>query len=144
MGAGSNLELLRERLGRASEDPEGFYEIVHPDVEWDIRDSDSPMAGIYHGRESVRDFYRRWTGAFSEWAYELEELIDAGDQIVAFVLEHGRGRASGVDVAMRRANVWTFRDGLIVRFRSFSSREAALSAAGLGSDAALEEPHQTP
>jgi ketosteroid isomerase-like protein len=32
---------------------------------------------------------------------------------------------------MRRANVWTFEDGKVVRFRSFSSPEAALQAAGL-------------
>jgi uncharacterized protein len=136
MGAATNLELLRERMGRAFEDPDAFFAIVHPEVEWDIRDSDSPMAGLYHGRESVRDFYQRWTGAFSEWSYELEKLIDAGDQVVAFVLEHGRGRASGVDVTMRRANVWTFRDGMVVRFQSFSSREAALAAAGLDPGAA--------
>jgi ketosteroid isomerase-like protein len=89
------------------------------------------MAGVYHGREAVRDFYRRWAGAFSDWGYDVERLIEAGDHIVALVREHGHGRGSGVEFEMRRANVWTFEQGKVVRFRSYSTREAALQAAGL-------------
>jgi ketosteroid isomerase-like protein len=129
--AASNLEVLRERMGKAYSDPDTFFEIVHPDVEWDIRDSSSPMAGIYHGRDAVREFYRRWAGAFSDWSYELDEIFEAGEKVVAFVTERGHGRGSGAEVTMRRANVWTFRDGLVVRFQSFGDREAALAAAGL-------------
>jgi ketosteroid isomerase-like protein len=131
MGAPSNAELLRDRMGRAYAEPDAFFEIVHPDVEWDIRDSSSPMAGLYRGRGAVRDFYRRWAGAFSDWSYELEELIDGGDLVVAFVRERGHGRGSGVEVTMQRASVWTFRDGMVVRFQSFGDRGAALDAAGL-------------
>ena len=131
----SNLELLRERLGKANSEPDAFFAIIHPDVEWDIRDSLSPMAGVYNGREEVREFYRRWAGAFSDWDYDLDELIEAEDKVVAFVTEHGHGRGSGVEVTMQRANVWTFRDGMVVRFQSFSDRESALAAAGLDSRA---------
>jgi len=129
--AASNLEVLRERMGKAYSDPDTFFEIVHPDVEWDIRDSSSPMAGIYHGRDAVREFYRQWSGAFSDWSYELDELFEGEDQVVAFVTEHEHGRGSGAEVTMQRANVWTFRDGMIVRFQSFGDRAAALAAAGL-------------
>jgi hypothetical protein len=38
-----------------------------------------------------------------------------------------------VEVTMQRANVWTFRDGMIVRFQSCSDRDVALPAAGLQS-----------
>ena len=79
----------------------------------------------------MRDFYRRWSAGFADWDYEIERLIDGGDHVVAFVREHAHGRASGVGVEMRRANVWTFKDGKVVLFRSYSSREAALRAAGL-------------
>lgn len=135
MPEASHLELLKERMGKAYSDPDAFFEIVHPDVEWDIRDSSSPMAGLYHGREAVRDFYRQWAGAFSDWSYELDELFEREDKVVAFVTERGHGRGSGVEVTMQRANVWTFRDGMIVRFQSFSDRDVALAAAGLQSGA---------
>jgi ketosteroid isomerase-like protein len=135
MAEASHLELLKERMGKAYSDPDAFFEIVHPDVEWDIRDSSSPMAGLYHGREAVRDFYRQWAGAFSDWSYELDELFEREDKVVAFVTERGHGRGSGVEVTMQRANVWTFREGMIVRFQSFSDRNSALAAAGLESGA---------
>lgn len=130
-----NLEVLRERLGAAVEDPERFYELLDPDVVWDISDTPSPMAGIYRGRDEVRAFYRRWSSAFSDWNYDIERMIEAGDEVIVIVHEHGRGRGSGVEVGMRRANVWTFEDGKVVLFRSFSSPEAALQAAGLEPDA---------
>jgi uncharacterized protein len=129
-----NLEVLRERLGAAVEDPERFYELLDPDVVWDISDTASPMAGIYRGRDEVRAFYRRWSSAFSDWNYDIERMIEAGDEVIVIVHEHGRGRGSGVEVGMRRANVWTFEDGKVVLFRSFSSPEAALQAAGLEPD----------
>lgn len=126
-----NVELQRELLSRAVEDPDAYFDRVADDVEWDLRDTTSPMAGLYHGRDEVRDLYRRWAGAFSDWHFHVDRLIDAGDDVVAFVTEHGHGRGSGVEVEMKRANVTTFRDGKVVRFRSFSSREDALRAAGL-------------
>ena len=129
-----NLELLRERLGGAVEDPESFYEILHPDVVWDMSDTPSPMAGIYRGKDEVRAFYRRWAGAFSNWTYDIERMIEAGEEVVVIVREHGHGRGSGVEVGMLRANIWTFEEGKVVLFRSFSSPEAALQAAGLEPD----------
>jgi uncharacterized protein len=130
-----NVELLRSILSKAVDDPDAYFELVDPDVEWDLRDTSSPMAGVYHGREAVRDVYRRWAGAFSDWRFDIERLIDAGDHVVAFVTEHGRGRGSGVEVEMKRANVTTFRDGKVIRFRSFSRREDALEAVGLPPEA---------
>src|SRR5215210_4494409 len=123
-----NIELLREMLSNAVEDPDAYFALVEEDVEWDLRDTSSPMAGLYHGREAVRDLYRRWAGAFSDWHFEIEHLIDAGRHVVAFVTERGHGRGSGVEVEMKRANVTTFRDGKVIRFRSFASRDDALRA----------------
>lgn len=126
-----NVELLRERLRVAVEDPERFYEMLDPDVVWDISDTASPMAGIYRGKDEVRAFYRRWSSAFSDWNYDIERMVEAGDDVVVIVREHGHGRGSGVQVQMRRANIWTFKEGRVVLFRSFSSPADALRAAGL-------------
>jgi hypothetical protein len=131
MSDGTNVELLRGRLARAFEDPEALFEIVAPDVVWDLSDTDSPVAGVYHGLEEVRDLYRRWAGAFTDWSWEIERIVDAGDKVVVFVLERGRGRGSGVEVEMKRANVWTFREGSVVAFTSFSERASALEFAGI-------------
>lgn len=132
----SNLELLRDRLSRSVTDPDSFFEILDPDVVWDLSDTPSPMAGVYRGRDAVRELYRRWAGAFSDWNFEIERLIEADDDVVVFVREHGHGRSSGIEVEMSRASVWTFTDGKVIRFRSFSSCADALEAAGLEPDAA--------
>ncbi|HEX2233658.1 MAG TPA: nuclear transport factor 2 family protein [Thermoleophilaceae bacterium] len=126
-----NVELLRQIFAEVGDDPEAFFEYVAEDVEWDLRDTTSPIAGLYHGREEVRDLYRSWAAAFRDWHFRMERLIGAGDEVVAFVTERGHGRGSGVEVEMKRANVMTFRDGKVVRYRSFSSRDDALRAAGI-------------
>jgi len=127
----TRAELLRQRVVNATEEPEAFYDMLAPDVEWDITDTVSPMAGVYHGRDTVREWWRRWMGAFSDWRSEVETAFEKDDKVVFFTREHGHGRGSGLPVEMKRANVWTFRGDKVVRFKSFSSREAALRDAGI-------------
>ena len=47
--------------------------------------------------------------------YDFDELIDAGDHVIAVVTRRGRGRASGAEVELRVALVWTLRAGEVVR-----------------------------
>jgi ketosteroid isomerase-like protein len=69
--------------------------------------------------------------ATSDWNYDIERMVEAGDHVVVIVRAHGHDRGNGVQVAMRRANVWTFEKGRVVLFRSYSSPAAAFRAAGL-------------
>jgi len=41
----------------------------------------------------------------------VEELIDAGDRVVALVSLAATGRGSGVEVTQRFATLWTFSEG---------------------------------
>ena len=62
----------------------------------------------------------------------VQELIDAGEQVISVVTSRGRGRASGVEVEWAgNAGVWTIRDRKIIRVAWFASREEALEAIGL-------------
>jgi ketosteroid isomerase-like protein len=79
------------------------------------------MAGVW--REVLRGWDDFRTGP-------IEELIEAGDQIVVFSRLVGRGRRSGVEVDARRGAVFTFREGKITRL-FLADREEALEAAGL-------------
>jgi ketosteroid isomerase-like protein len=62
---------------------------------------------------------------------EVEEFRDLGEQVLALgrVTAHGPGS----DITLDQAVGWAadLRDGRIVRFRSFSTRQEALEAAGL-------------
>ena len=62
------------------------------------------------------------------------DVIDCGDDVVAFVRYRGRGTESGVEVEASMANVWTIRDGKAIRLRQFLDRGKALEAVGLSEE----------
>ncbi|MGH2979317.1 MAG: nuclear transport factor 2 family protein [Solirubrobacterales bacterium] len=111
-------------------------EAFHEDIEWDS--SLFPDGTVDRGHEGVRRFLRRWLGTWEEYAIDLEHLFAAGDYVVAFTRERGRGKGSDVPVELEATMLFTVRDGKIVRFRGYLDRAAALAAAGLSAAAAQE------
>jgi ketosteroid isomerase-like protein len=61
---------------------------------------------------------------------EVHDLTEAGDQVLASVTLHGRGKQSGVEASWDVWHLWTIQDGQVVHGRAFASREGALAAAG--------------
>ena len=114
-------------------DFEAALEPFHEDIEWfgppDI--SRAGGGGLARGHEGVRRSVGRWMGAWVDHRFELRELIDSGDQVLAVGWQQGRGRGSGVEVSEEIFSVWTLRAGRIVRQRMFRDRAQALEAAGL-------------
>ena len=80
-----------------------------PNIEWDLtRRLVDPE--IYRGHEGVKQFFEQQLEAWEEApTMEAEDLIDAGDRVVAFVRVRGRGKGSGAEVDARIAQVWTVR-----------------------------------
>jgi ketosteroid isomerase-like protein len=75
---------------------------------------------------------KRWIGAWTDYSYEVRELIDVGESVVIVVDEAGRGRGSGVPMEQHYAQIWTFENQRIVRGTTCKSKEEALEvAAGL-------------
>ncbi len=114
--------MARGDFARAGEEGE-------PDFEWIPPEQD--IHGPVQGLESLRRFLEDQNEAFEDFRVEAEELKDNGDQVLALVRVRGRGRASGVDIDIRAANLWTFRGGRLIRGQVFPDREMALEAAGL-------------
>jgi ketosteroid isomerase-like protein len=113
-------------------DMHGFLDMCDPDIEWDLsqRLIDPEK---YRGHEGVKKFFEQQLEAWEEAPLmEAEELIDAGDQVVAFVRVHGRGKGSGAAVEARIAQVWTILDGKATRLEYYGDRAKALAAVGLG------------
>jgi ketosteroid isomerase-like protein len=75
----------------------------------------------------------RRTGSdhFDNLRLEPEELIDAGDRVVAVQRLSGRAKGSGIETELRFAVVYTISGGKIVRGREYMTREQALEAIGL-------------
>ena len=62
---------------------------------------------------------------------DVEEWIDAGDEVIAVMHIRARGRRSGVPVERREWDVWTLRDGKLWRLRIYATKSEALEAVGL-------------
>ena len=109
---------------------EAIIDFLDPEIEW-TEGADVPEVKTYHGHDGVREQQARFASAWEEFGLEPEDLVDAGDQIVAMIRAWGRGKGSGVIVEARVAHVWTIRDGKAVRFEVFMDRHKALEAVGL-------------
>ena len=109
---------------------------LDPEVEWDARGVGMPdLTGLYRGPEAVVEWWRRWLEAWEAVEFDEFHLLDAGDRVVLLVDQRMRGRATGIEVPVGKyAHVTTFKDGLIVHWRSYSSQARALAAAGLAPD----------
>ena len=131
-----NVEIVRRvYMAVAQGDTEGVLAAYDPAVEWDFRGSpfrDFLKESVYRGHEGIRRFIgERYDDAWADIEDHLDEVIDAGDQVVSVVTSRGRGRASGVEVNREHAGLWTIRAGNIVRVAWFGTRAEALGAAGL-------------
>ena len=130
-----NVEIVRRIYDAVeADDPEAVFSHYDPDVEWDtarLASEGISATGLYRGHEGIRKFFRQWNEAWGESHFDLEELIDAGEEVVSVVTRRGRGRASGVEVQSPGAVVWRIREAKVVRVVLFPTREEALEAVGL-------------
>ena len=124
--SGENVEALRGAMG--SEDPAALFGLLHEKVEWDYVGA-FPESATYYGPEGVQKFFGQWAGAFDDFGFEAEELIDAGDSVVVHLHQWGRGKETGAQVDSRTWQVFTFRDGKIVHCRGYPTKAEALAAA---------------
>ena len=106
-------------------------ELLDPDVELDLsRNIFNPdiyrgHAGIERWRSVVEDVWDDFYGV-------VEELIDAGDKVVAAVTMGGRGKESGVEVRMEIFSIWTVRGSKVMSIvGGYRDRSDVLEAAGL-------------
>jgi ketosteroid isomerase-like protein len=128
-----NLEMVERVLALARDRPEALWEVLDHDVVWDVETLDIPDSPerYWHGPAGVREFFRRWVGPFDEWGYEVGELIEAGDSVVAEIHQWGRGKGSGASVESRFWQVWTIRAGKVVYASHHSEKADALEAVNL-------------
>jgi ketosteroid isomerase-like protein len=131
-----NVEIVRGIIDAHEQgDFDAVFAGYDPAIEWHLspvfaRASD--FDPVYHGHEGVRAFWRQWFAAWERAYFEYEEFIDAGDSVVTILSQHVRGRTSGIELEWSSyGQVWTVRNGKIVRVEFFPTREEALEAAGL-------------
>jgi ketosteroid isomerase-like protein len=131
------LELVRQGFAAwNAEDPQWVLEHMSPEVEWITPDTD-PYPGTYRGYGGVQEFWTRWRNAVGKLHFTIEELIDAGNQVVVIARRRARNEQTGLSVDDKIAQVFTFDESdKCVRVQEFHSREAAVEAAGMRAEEA--------
>ena len=125
-----NLEIVRRQHEHFNRTGELLPQIYDSDAEW-MAAREDPDAATHRGLEAIRGYFAQWTGMFEDIDFRAEELIDAGDKVFAWIRFSGKGVASGAPVETEQAQVWTFRDGKVMRVEEYFDRAEGLEAAGL-------------
>src|SRR4051794_25198979 len=84
-----NVETVRMLLDAfARRDHEMAFDYYAEDIEWDATGTpfDIPdLAGMYRGHDGVRKYWRRWLTAWRDIRFEVEDVVGAGDDVVALI-----------------------------------------------------------
>jgi hypothetical protein len=111
-------------LGRAQ------IELIDPDVVIDFSNAPTPFIGgdTFHGWEGWLRFWREWVEPWEAYSVAGSEWTAVGDHVFCDADMHVRGRGADIPVDVGQFQVWTLRDGKVVRFALYPSREEALAA----------------
>jgi len=108
-----NVEIIRQWYENPSP------EFLDPHTEWFIAEG-FPAGGRYVGSDAVfGEFFPRLMSQFSEWKVNPEELLDAGEFVVALGRYQGTVKETGVKVVAPVAHVWKLKNGKIVQARQY-------------------------
>ncbi len=127
-----NVEVVRRSIDAFNRGGvDAWLRFLSPDVVWESL----PLVGfrdVYRGRAEAREWSEQLTEVFEEAHLEIEQITPLNDDAVLVELTQiGRGRGSGLPGEQRIWSIFWLAEGLITRRQPFSTRAAALEAAGL-------------
>jgi ketosteroid isomerase-like protein len=126
-----NVEVVRELAGAWKRDDRDAWLAA-----WDETAEFYPLRSQleghpYLGREGLRTFLTQFDEDWEYARFEVDDIRDAGEQVVALAHFTARGRASELELHYPIGIILTVRRGLVVYARFYSDAGDALEAAGL-------------
>jgi ketosteroid isomerase-like protein len=106
-------------------------EVLDDEVIWHGTIGGLDEGRIAHGHREVIEAFDENLQEWESHVLEAQQFIDAGDHVVVFWHEEGRGRSSGATVTTDTAAIYTVRSGHVVEAQGYMDRSAALKAVGL-------------
>jgi ketosteroid isomerase-like protein len=125
-----NLALVRRGFATLNAG-EPDFSVYHPALVYHPR-SDEPDPSPHVGREAFERLAAGFLESFPKLVFDVEELIEAEDLVIASTVMRGQGSASGVDVTDAYVFVYRFRDGLIAEGWEYKTKEEAIDAIEAG------------
>ena len=117
----SGIHVVQElyRVALAGQE-ETIAQLVIPDMVWEILES-FPHGGISAGIPAIfGQFLPKLQADCHDWHAQPDELIDAGDTIVALGHYSGTLKTRGVHIVAPFCHIWTLKHGKIARLRQFA------------------------
>ncbi len=123
-----NVAVVLRSIQAFEHDEEAWLSTGDPGIEWyPIEEGHS----LSRGHEAAIRVRRSWLENWEGHQMDVEEMKDGADSVVACLHLTGRGKMSGVEVALRVYMPYKPRDGKIVYVYEYEDRGEALEAAGL-------------
>ncbi len=111
------------------DDLERGLELLSEDVEWHFQGpEDIPYAGTFRGRDGVREFMEMIGQYVTAEEFVVDEVFSVGDRVIALGHERMLVKKTGKTFSMGWADIYTIRDGRIVRFTEYTDTGAMLKA----------------
>ncbi len=86
---------------------------------------------VLRGREGMVGVVALLRETWTEFRFEPERFIDAGDRVVVFIRVVAEGGVSGVAIEQETAHLWGVRDGRLSSIQIYRDRSQAVEAVGL-------------
>jgi ketosteroid isomerase-like protein len=130
-----NVEIMRAAFAAWNAgDMEALFAHFHPELVYHPR-PDEPDPSPHVGRDAFERLVYGFVDSFSEVRFEVLEVIDAGDHVIAATalqaVLHGQGSAGGAGVSDAYVFVFKLRDALGVEGWEYRTKHEALQAVGL-------------
>ena len=126
-----NVQRFHQLRQRLSQDRELSRDLLAEDAEW-VNPDDAVEPGTRRGADR---FLQAVASVFEGWqesVFEIERVIDHGEDVIALGTLRTRGRTTGIEATIAHGEIWTFdAAGKVARMRWFNSHGETLGAAGL-------------
>ena len=121
-----NVEIVRRAYDALNRrDLEATREFTHPNAVF------RTTVETFRGHDGLTEWVRKVDEILEGYRLTVDEIIDAGDRVLAFTHQSARGKGSGIEIEHHVAHVWTIQDGRVTAFQAFTDRSEALEAVGL-------------
>ena len=105
---------------------------MDPEIVWNEAENFPYADGNpYVGPDAiVEGVFMRLVGEWEYWNLAIEEVLDAGDRVVALGRYQAKNKATGTEINAQFAHFWGFRDGKAVTFQQYTDTYQARQAVG--------------
>ena len=124
-----NLTLLHAALEQLFDERRIRPELLADDAEW-VNPHDAVEPGTRSGAEGFNGAIDSVFATWDDVRFDTERVIDNGDDVVALGVLRGHVHAAGMEIDSPHGQIWTFRNGRVLRMRWFNTHRETLEAAG--------------